>query len=63
MQTIKPYKRPRRTAVELTSLLDLLFVMIFVSLMQQKNITEVPPPVAKSFHKKLRQRKQRLHKK
>jgi hypothetical protein len=47
VQIIKPYKRPRRTAVELTSLLDLLFVMIFVSLMQQKNITEVPPPAAK----------------
>lgn len=47
MQIIKPYKRPRRTAVELTSLLDLLFVMIFVSLMQQKNIPEIPPPVAK----------------
>lgn len=47
MQIIKPYKRPRRTAVELTSLLDLLFVMIFVSLMQQKTATEPPPPVAK----------------
>ena len=47
MQIIKPYKRPRRTAVELTSLLDLLFVMIFVSLMQQKNVTETPPPVVK----------------
>lgn len=48
MQIIKPYKRPRRTAVELTSLLDLLFVMIFVSLMQQKNVMETPPPVAKA---------------
>jgi hypothetical protein len=47
VQIIKPYKRPRRTAVELTSLLDLLFVMIFVSLMQQKNVTETPPPVTK----------------
>jgi hypothetical protein len=30
------YKRPRKTTVQLTSLLDLLFVMIFVSLLQQK---------------------------
>lgn len=32
------YRRPRKTQVQLTSLLDLLFVMIFVSLIQQKEI-------------------------
>lgn len=32
----RPYRRPRKQAVSLTSLLDLLFVMIFVSLLQQK---------------------------
>ena len=32
-------KRAKKTVVSLTSLLDLLFVMIFVSLIQQKNIT------------------------
>lgn len=41
MEFRKVYKRPRRTVVELTSLLDLLFVMIFVSLIQQKEITPV----------------------
>lgn len=34
----RPYRRPKRQAVSLTSLLDLLFVMIFVSLIQQKDI-------------------------
>ena len=48
MQIVKFYKRPRRTAVELTSLLDLLFVMIFVSLLQQKDVTVTPPPVVKA---------------
>lgn len=41
MQEIRrsnPYKKSRKTTVQLTSLLDLLFVMIFVSLIQQKNI-------------------------
>lgn len=33
-----PYKKSKKTTVQLTSLLDLLFVMIFVSLIQQKNI-------------------------
>ncbi len=37
----RPYKRPKRQAVSLTSLLDLLFVMIFVSLIQQKTIPEM----------------------
>jgi hypothetical protein len=44
------YKRPKKQAVQLTSLLDLLFVMIFVSLIQQKQIIVVPdkkPKVAK----------------
>lgn len=38
------YRRPRKTTVQLTSLLDLLFVMIFVNLLQQKPL---PTPVAK----------------
>ena len=33
------YKGPKKQAVQLTSLLDLLFVMIFVSLIQQKEVT------------------------
>lgn len=47
------YKGPKKQAVQLTSLLDLLFVMIFVSLIQQKEVTpakkETPkkPVVAK----------------
>ena len=32
------YKRPKKSVVSLTSLLDLLFVMIFVSLIQQKAV-------------------------
>lgn len=46
MRSARVYKKPRRTVVELTSLLDLLFVMIFVSLIQQKapeNVTEKTP--------------------
>lgn len=44
----RPYKRPKRQAVSLTSLLDLLFVMIFVSLIQQKAapVKEVKKPIA-----------------
>jgi len=38
MRAIRVYKKSRKTTVQLTSLLDLLFVMIFVSLIQQKNI-------------------------
>lgn len=45
------YKRIKKSTVQLTSLLDLLFVMIFVSLIQQKTVTEIPKaetkPVAK----------------
>lgn len=44
MNSVRRYKRP---VVQLTSLLDLLFVMIFVSLMQTKGVpskaAEVPP--------------------
>jgi hypothetical protein len=34
--------KSKKTTVQLTSLLDLLFVMIFVSLIQQKEITRAP---------------------
>jgi len=44
----RQFKRTRKGAVQLTSLLDLLFVMIFVSLLQQKEVTKTPPPVAKA---------------
>jgi hypothetical protein len=37
------YKGPKKQAVQLTSLLDLLFVMIFVSLIQQKEVTQKTP--------------------
>ena len=46
----RQFKRSKKGAVQLTSLLDLLFVMIFVSLLQQKNVSpiEAPPkPVEK----------------
>ncbi len=44
----RPYRKPKRQAVSLTSLLDLLFVMIFVSLIQQKTVApEKKPVVAK----------------
>ncbi len=42
------YRRPKKTVVQLTSLLDLLFVMIFVSLMQQK----APQAVKEEMKKK-----------
>lgn len=51
------YKRLKKSTVQLTSLLDLLFVMIFVSLMQQKatptkeDPKPVPTPVAKATPK------------
>ncbi len=51
----RPYKRPKRQAVSLTSLLDLLFVMIFVSLIQEKSpqpAPEKPKPVAAKPAKK-----------
>lgn len=37
------YKGPKKQTVQLTSLLDLLFVMIFVSLIQQKEVTQKSP--------------------
>ena len=43
MRAARVYKKSKKTTVQLTSLLDLLFVMIFVSLIQQKNITPVRP--------------------
>lgn len=43
----KTFSRPKNKGVQLTTLLDLLFVMIFVSLMSQKKVTESPKPVAK----------------
>ena len=42
MQQQRTYRRPKKSTVQLTSLLDLLFVMIFVSLLQQKPVTEAP---------------------
>ena len=51
----RSYKRPKRQAVSLTSLLDLLFVMIFVSLIQQKAAAptkEEPVPAAKVTEQK-----------
>lgn len=47
MGSPRVYKKRKKTTVELTSLLDLLFVMIFVSLIQQKTptpVTEKPVP-------------------
>jgi hypothetical protein len=38
----RQFKRAKKGAVSLTSLLDLLFVMIFVSLLQQKEISPTP---------------------
>lgn len=43
MERRKVYKTSKKPVVQLTSLLDLLFVMVFVSLLQQKNIP-VPTP-------------------
>ncbi len=37
----KHYRKNKKTTIQLTSLLDLLFVMIFVSLIQQKKIPEI----------------------
>ena len=41
------YKKRKKATVELTSLLDLLFVMIFVSLIQQKDIKIEPKKTPK----------------
>lgn len=38
MRQVAYYKKNKKRSIELTSLLDLLFVMIFVSLLQQKEI-------------------------
>ena len=43
----KTYKSPKKAVVSLTSLLDLLFVMIFVSLIQQKTIQTKAKPIPK----------------
>lgn len=43
MKPRRSYKPAKKSVVQLTSLLDLLFVMVFVSLLQQKNIP-VPTP-------------------
>ena len=52
MQT---YRRQKKSTVQLTSLLDLLFVMIFVSLLQQKQVTvaKKSKPVTKPKTKKV----------
>jgi len=44
----KSFSRPKNKGIQLTTLLDLLFVMIFVSLMSQKKVTEAPKPIAKT---------------
>jgi hypothetical protein len=49
MNSVRRYKRP---VVQLTSLLDLLFVMIFVSLMQTKGTPPKAAEVAKEVPKK-----------
>lgn len=43
----RTYKKRKKATVELTSLLDLLFVMIFVNLIQQKNVTSTNTEVPK----------------
>ncbi len=40
------YRRPKKATIQLTSLLDLLFVMIFVNLLQQKPLPPPPPAQA-----------------
>lgn len=58
----RQFKRAKKGAVQLTSLLDLLFVMIFVSLMQQKEVSkpvEKPKPVPKIARPK-KQKPQRI---
>lgn len=42
MNQQRRYRRLKKSTVQLTSLLDLLFVMIFVSLLQQKPVVEPP---------------------
>lgn len=45
MATQRMYKKNKKITVQLTSLLDLLFVMIFVSLIQQKTSTLKSPSI------------------
>lgn len=45
MRPVRVYKKSKKTTVQLTSLLDLLFVMIFVSLIQQKEIVPSKKPI------------------
>lgn len=49
MRVQRVYKKSKKTTVQLTSLLDLLFVMIFVSLIQDKpiKVENRTPPVKK----------------
>jgi hypothetical protein len=50
------YRKPRRATVQLTSLLDLLFVMIFVNLLQQQQPApkvEAPPAPVVAIEKKV----------
>ncbi len=42
------YKKIKRPTVQLTSLLDLLFVMVFLSLLQTKNVQKPAPQVTKA---------------
>ena len=44
----KQFKRSKKGAVSLTSLLDLLFVMIFVSLLQQKEVSPTKTEATKT---------------
>lgn len=56
MNTNRVYRKSKKQTVQLTSLLDLLFVMIFVSLIQQKEVVKptakpVKKPIAKTTPK------------
>lgn len=52
MNNTRVYKKSKKQTVQLTSLLDLLFVMIFVSLIQQKEVVKpTPKPVKKPVAK------------
>lgn len=55
MRAVRVYKKSKKTTVQLTSLLDLLFVMIFVSLIQQKTTSQktTKQPVKKVESKKV----------
>lgn len=46
MERRRVYKKSKQSVVQLTSLLDLLFVMVFVSLLQQKDIPKPTPEKA-----------------